>query len=151
MKFFSATINIKAPKETIWKILTDASNYPAWDPGVIRIEGTIGAGKKVVAYNKINPNRAFPAKVTEFMPGQRMAWTGGMPFGLFKGVRTFTLIPKGDGTVDFTLREEFSGPLLILIGGSIPDMTKSFQDSVAGLKAYVERSLSSDREVQKTT
>lgn len=139
MKYFSATTNIKASKETIWNILTDAPNYPKWDPGVIRIEGKIAPGEKIVAYNKINPNRAFPAKVTEFVPEQRMAWTGGMPLGLFKGVRTFTLVPKDDGGVDFTLREDYSGPLLPMIGGSIPDLTQSFQDFVAGLKARAER------------
>jgi hypothetical protein len=138
MKFFTATTNIKASPETIWKILTDAPNYPKWDPGVIRIEGKIASGEKVVAYNKISPNRAFPAKVTEFVPNQRMVWSGGMPLGLFKGVRTFTLTPKSDGSVDFTLREEFSGPLLFLIGRTIPDMTQSFNDFVTGLKSHAE-------------
>jgi hypothetical protein len=139
MKYFTATTNIKAAKETIWKILTDAPNYPTWDPGVIRIEGKIAPGEKITAYSKINPDRAFPSKVTEFVPGQRMAWTGGMPLGLFKGVRTFTLVPKSDGTIDFTLREDYSGLLLPMIGGSIPDLTPSFQDFVTGLKARAER------------
>ncbi len=93
----------------------------------------------ITAYNKINPKRAFPAKVTEFVPGKRMVWTGGMPLGLFKGVRTFSLAPRGDGTIDFTLREDYSGLLLPLIGGSIPDLTPSFNDFVAGLKARAER------------
>jgi hypothetical protein len=139
MKRFSASTNIKASKETIWKIITDAPNYPTWDPGVIRIEGTIAPGQKITAYSKLNPNRPFPAKVTEFVPVERMVWSGGMPLGLFKGVRTFKLIPKGDGSIDFTLSEEFSGPLLPMIGGSIPDMTQNFQDFVAGLKARAER------------
>jgi hypothetical protein len=68
----------------------------------------------------------------------RMTWSGGMPLGLFKGVRTFTLTPKGDGSIDFTVREEFSGPLLPMFAGSLPDMTKPFQDFVAGLKARAE-------------
>lgn len=139
MKFFTASINIKASKERIWAILTDAPNYPVWDPGVIRIEGKIAKGEKVVAYNKISPNRAFPAKVTEFIVGEKMAWTGGMPFGLFTGVRTFTLTSKGDGTIDFTLREEFSGPMLFMIGGTIPDMTDSFNNFVKGLKTHAEK------------
>lgn len=113
---------------------------PPTIPGVIRIEGTIAKGEKVVAYNKISPNRAFPAKVTEFVVGERMAWTGGMPLGLFTGVRTFSLTPKGDGSYDFTLREEFSGPMLFMIGGTIPDMTDSFNNFVKGLKAYAEKS-----------
>ena len=139
MKRFSASTNIKASKETIWKLLTDAPNYPTWDPGVIRIEGTIAPGQQITAYSKLNPNRGFAAKVTEFVPGERMVWSGGMPLGLFKGVRTFLLKPRGDGSIDFTLSEEFSGPLLPMIGGSIPDMTQNFQDFVAGLKARAER------------
>jgi len=138
MKFFSATTNIKASKETIWKILTDAASYPQWDPGVDRIEGRIAPGEKVTAYTKLNPNRAFPAKVIEFVPGQKMTWSGGMPLGLFKGVRTFTLVPKNDGSIDFTLREEYSGPLLPMIGKSIPDLSQTFKDFVAGLKARAE-------------
>jgi len=138
MKTFSATTNIKASPETIWGILTDAPNYPAWDPGVDRIEGTIAPGEQITAYTKLSPNRAFPAKVTEFVAGQRMTWTGGMPLGLFKGVRTFTLIPKGDGSIDFTLREEFSGLLLPLFAGSIPDLTKTFEDFAVGLKVRAE-------------
>lgn len=139
MKSFNAAINIRAPKETIWSILTDAPGYPSWDPGVIRIEGKIAPGEKITAYTKLSPNRAFPVKVTEFVPGQRMTWTGGMPLGLFKGVRTFTLTPGKDGSTNFELREEFSGLLLPLIGRTIPDMTQNFQDFVAGLKARAER------------
>jgi len=139
MKRFSATANIKAAPDTIWRILTDAPNYPSWDPGVIRIEGTIASGSTVTAYSKINPNRAFPAKVTEFVPGKKMTWTGGMPLGLFKGVRTFTLTPKGDGSIDFTLQEDYGGPLLPLFAGSVPDLTPSFQDFVAGLKTRAEK------------
>lgn len=139
MKYFSATINIRATKETIWNILTDAPGYPTWDPGTIRIEGKIGPGETLTAYNKISPDRAFPVKIAEFVPGQKMAWVGGMPFGLFKGVRTFTLSPKSDGSVDFTLREEFTGLLLGLIGRTIPDMNDSFKTFAAGLKARAEQ------------
>jgi hypothetical protein len=32
--------------------------------------------------SKANPGRAFPVKVTEFIPGQRMIWSGGMPLPL---------------------------------------------------------------------
>ena len=67
-----------------------------------------------------------------------MEWTGGMPFGLFKGVRSFTLTPTSTGQIEFTLREEFTGPLLPLIGGTIPDMTEAFNDFVNGLKSHAE-------------
>lgn len=140
MKYFSATSTIHASKEKIWSILTDASKFPEFDPWNIRIEGRIAAGEKITAYSKISPDRAFPTTVTEFVPYKKMAWTGGMPLGLFKGVRTFTLQANNDGTVNFTLREEFTGPLLPLIGGTIPDMSQAFEDFANGLKDYAEQS-----------
>lgn len=138
MKVFSAETTIQASPDTLWAILTDAHTYPLWDPGVIRIEGKIAPGEQLTAYIKASPNRGFAAKVTEFMPGQLMVWSGGMPFGLFKGVRTFTLTPQANGSTHFSLREEFSGPLLPLFAGTLPDLNKVFADFAAGLKAHAE-------------
>lgn len=135
MEFIATTI-INATPETIWNIITDADSYPQWEPNVIHIDGKIAPGETVTAHVK-SSDRAFPTKVTEFVPNQKMVWTGGMPFGLFKGVRTFTLTPHGD-TTEFTLREEFSGPLLFMMKGSIPDQTAIFQNAVAGLKQHAE-------------
>jgi len=138
MRVNSASTNIKAAPDKIWTILTDAPSYPQWDPWAIRIEGSIVKGGKVTAYTKLSPDRAFPVKVTEFEPGRKMVWTGGMPLGLFKGVREFVLDPGPDGSVDFTVKEVFSGPLLPMMAGSLPDMTQPFQDFVDGLKARAE-------------
>jgi hypothetical protein len=139
MKAYTATTTIAASPETIWTILTNAAGYPEWDPGVDRIEGRIAPGEKVTAYTKLSPGRAFPATVTEFAPGRKMTWTGGLPLGLFKGERTFTLAPQGNGSTEFTLREEFSGPLLGIFGRSIPDMTATFEQFAAGLKRRAEQ------------
>lgn len=139
MKAYTATTTIKAAPETIWAILTNAAAYPEWEPGVERIEGRIAPGEKITAFTKYSPGRAFPATVTEFVPGRKMTWTGGMPLGLFKGVRTFTLTPQSNGATEFTLREEFSGPLLPIFGRSIPDLTSPFEQFVAGLKRRAEQ------------
>ena len=76
--------------------------------------------------------------VTEFTPHERMVWKGGMPLGLFKGVRTYTLTPAGDGTTRFTMHEEFSGLLSPLMARMIPDMQPSFEQFANGLKAKAE-------------
>jgi hypothetical protein len=138
MKSYSAKTNIKASPGTIWKILMDAERWPEWDPWTIRIEGTLAHSESVKAYSKLDPDRAFSVKVTECLPRQAMVWSSGLPLGLFKGVRTFTLQPQKDGTVDFELREEFSGPLLSFMAKNLPDMTQPFQDFVDGLKARAE-------------
>ena len=138
MKEFSATTSIEASPDTIWAILTNAAGYPEWDPGMERLEGRIAPGEKVKAFTKLSPGRAFPATVTEFVPGRKMTWTGGMPLGLFKGVRTFTLTPQSDSATEFTLREVFTGLLLPIFGRSIPDLTPTFEEFVAALKTRAE-------------
>jgi len=138
MKAYSTSINIVAPADAVWRILTDVGSWPEWDPGTVRIEGTIGLGEKVTAYSALSPDRAFPVKVTSLSPNQAMVWTGGMPLGLFKGVRTFKLAPKQDGTTDFEMREEFSGLLFPLMAGTLPDLTETFKTFARGLKQRAE-------------
>ena len=120
-------------------MLTDAAAYPQWDSGVERVEGTIAQGARIKVFSEVSPGRAFPVKVTELDPPRRMVWTGGMPLGLFRGVRTFGLQPAGDGGTRFTMREEFTGPLLPLIWRSMPDLGPSFAQFAAGLKARAEQ------------
>lgn len=137
MKVFQASADIHARPETIWKIITDAKSYPDWDPGMIRLDGKIAPGEKLTILAKVSPNRAFTPTVSEFEPNRKMVWASGMPLGLFKGARTFLLAPQGDA-VHFTLKEEFSGLLLPLIGATIPDLNPIFADFVAALKARAE-------------
>jgi hypothetical protein len=78
-------------------------------------------------------------KVTTFEPGSRLVFSGGMPLGLFKGVRTYSLTPAG-GSTSFRMREEYSGPLLGMMWRSMPDLAPSFKQFAQGLKQRVERS-----------
>jgi hypothetical protein len=138
MKAFEATTFVQAKPERIWSILTDARGYTDWDSSVVRIEGRIAPGESIKLESKAAPGRAFPIKVTEFDAPGRMVWSGGMPIpGLFKGVRTFTLTPEGEGT-RYTMREEYSGLLLPMIWKSMPDLGPSFRQWAAGLKRHAE-------------
>ena len=137
MEFYEVGRTIAAKPETIWAILTDAAGYTAWDSGVERVEGTISPGSKIKVFSKISPGRAFPVKVALDPPSQ-MTWTGGMPLGLFKGVRTFTLTFESETLTRFDMREEFTGPLLSMIWRSMPDLTASFEQFADGLKEAAE-------------
>ncbi len=138
MKSYDAAATIEAPPETIWAILTDAPAYAEWDSGVERVEGSIAPGEKIKVVSEANPGRAFPVKITAFEPARAMTWSGGMPLGLFKGVRTFSLTPDG-ATTRFTMREEYSGPMLGLIWRSMPDLGPSFEQFARGLKQRAEQ------------
>lgn len=139
MKGFAAAITIKARPEAVWALLTDAAAYPQWNSTVAKIDGRIAAGEKVTVYTKAAPSRAFPLRVTEFVPPYRMVWSSGMPLGLFTGTRRYRLTPIAAGEVEFAMREEFSGLLAPLIARSIPDLQPAFAQFAADLKARTER------------
>ena len=103
------------------------------------MEGRIEPGERIKVHVKINPGKAFPVRVAEFVPPERMVWSGGMPLGLFRGVRTFTLTPTADGT-RFSMREAYSGLLAPLVGRSIPDLQPAFDEFAAALKQRAESS-----------
>ncbi len=136
---YRTDVLIEADPDRIWPILVDTKSWPAWDSGVVRVEGNVALGEKVKVVSEVNPGRAFPVKVVELEADRRMTWKGGMPLGLFKGLRTYELSPEGAGTTRFTMEERFSGPLLPLIGRSIPDLGPSFEQFARGLKQRVER------------
>ena len=144
MKYFEAESTIAASPERVWSVPTDGEHFPDWDSGIDRVEGKIAPGATIKLYVKVNPGRAFPLKVTEFSAPERMVLSGGMPLGLFNGVRIYTLDPDGSGT-HFRMREEYTGPLLNMIWGSIPDLGPSFQQFARGLKARVESAGSGGR------
>lgn len=137
MKRFEVRRTIAAPPDTVWARLTDAPGLVAGGLGIERLEGTIAPGAALKVWSAANPGRAFALRVTEFTPPGRMVWTGGMPLGLFTGVRQFTLTPAGAGT-EFHMREEFSGLLSPLIAGSIPDLQPSFEQFADGLRRLCE-------------
>jgi hypothetical protein len=129
--------DINAPAETVWGLLTDATTWKSWNPTVISIDGNIAVGQKVALVSTLNPKRTFKLGVDE-LSANRMVWSDGMPLGLFKGERTYTVKDR-DGGCTFTMTEEYTGLLAPLITKSIPDMTDSFTEFATGLKEGAEQ------------
>lgn len=136
MHAFEATTDIQAPADRVWAILTDAPAYPSWDSGVTRVEGRIADGERITVHSEVAPGRAFPVRVA-IRPPDEMTWTGGMPLGLFRGVRTFRVTQDGEIT-HVTMREEYGGLLEGMMWRSMPDLQPSFDRFVNGLKARAE-------------
>ena len=116
--------------------VADVHRIAAAMPHVTKVEGSIADGEKITVHSEVAAGRAFPVKGAMRQPAE-VTWTGGMPLGLITGVRTFRLLPDGGGT-KVTMREEYSGPLVGLMGRSIPDLQPSFDRFVNGLKARAE-------------
>lgn len=138
MNSFSTTIQINAPAETVWNILTDISGWSRWNRTIDKIEGSIALDGKVTVHAKANPGRAFPLKVIEFAPNKTMVWSGGMPLGIFTGKRTYTITPTESNATIFSMSENFTGLMAPLITRSIPDLQPSFDEFAECLKGYAE-------------
>jgi uncharacterized protein YndB with AHSA1/START domain len=137
MRYYETSSVIAASPERVWSVLSDGAAWPTWDSGVEGVDGRLAPGEKVTIRSSAAPGRAFPVRVTSMDPPHRLEFTGGMPLGLFRGVRTYTLTPHDEGTL-FRMREEYSGPLLGPIWRSMPDLQPSFDRFATGLKARVE-------------
>jgi uncharacterized protein YndB with AHSA1/START domain len=135
-KAFEAKTVIAAPVERIWFLLTDTPGYPAWNTTVDKVDGTLALGHKLKVFPKLTPGKGFGVKVKELVPNQRMVWAGGFP-PMFKGVRTYTLVPVSGG-IQFTMREELSGLMAPLVAKSLPDMQPAFDEFAAALKRRAE-------------
>jgi hypothetical protein len=139
MKAYDATVEIQAGPDTIWAILTDALGYQAWDSGR-------GAGRRPHRAGR-EDHRALPGQPGPRLPGQgdrvRSRPADDLErrhaAGPVQGRRTITLAPGSDGTTRFTVREEYTGPLLPLIWRSMPDLAPSFRQFATGLKQRAER------------
>jgi hypothetical protein len=134
MKNFSVRVTIRSTPECIWTLLTDAAAYTRRNNTVEKVEGNIALGERVTIRTKINQGKTFLVTVSGFEPPRRMVWTGGMPFGLFKGVRTFLLMPDSNGNTEFSMREEYSGLMAPFISPSIPDLQPAFDEFASDLE-----------------
>jgi hypothetical protein len=139
MHFFESESQINASPAAVWAVLTDGATWPTWDSGVDGVKGEIAPGNKLTISSAAAPGRAFPVKVTTFDAPKMLVFTGGMPLGLFKGERTYSLTEANGGTL-FRMREEYTGLMLPMIWPSIPDLNPSFAQFANGLKKRVEAS-----------
>jgi hypothetical protein len=130
-------VNIRADAATVWGLLTDAQGFPRWNSTVTAIEGEIREGERL-RVRVPGTSRTFTPTVSGVVPRERMTWAGGVaPF--FKGVRTFVLKPGKDRSTDFAMEERFTGLMLLLAKGSLPDFGPVFERYAADLKREAER------------
>ncbi len=134
MRFYESESHVDAEPAEVWSVLVDAASWPSWDSGVESVDGTVALGNRITIRSAVAPGRSFPVTVSTFEPPHRLVFTGGMPLGLFRGVRTYTLTAENGGT-RFRMREEYTGPMLPMIWKSMPDLQPSFDRFAAGIAA----------------
>ncbi len=138
MKEFRTKAIINASADMVWQTIVDSSLYSQFDPNCIKIDGKIELNNIIKIRSKLSPKQVFRVTVSELVPKESMVWESGLPFNLFKGVRTFTVLAKDDQTTEFHMVEVFSGHLLKLFANKLPDMNEPFRQFSQGLKRFIE-------------
>jgi len=131
-------IHIQASPEKVWKLLAEAEQFTQWNSTVAGLEGRIALNEKIKLRSTLDAKRTFKLKVSVFVPPSKMVWEDGFA-PLFKGVRTYTLKKRADGSTDFSMQEVFSGLMLPMIAGSLPDFKPNFEQFAADLKKAAEK------------
>ena len=115
MKQISSEIEINAPPERVWQILTDFSALPDWNPYIRSAQGDLNVGAYLKVYIKASKGMGmtFKPKVLKAEANRELRWVGHflMP-GLMAGEQFFIIEPLEGNKVSFVQGEYFTGVLV---------------------------------------
>lgn len=112
-----SAIEIHAPLDVVWRVLTDFDAYPAWNPHIRRIVGTPRIGGRLGIHTRPPGGRTVVMRpiVLDWTPPHELRWRGTfMTRGMFSGEHGFRLEELNPGRVRFSQDETFSGLLVPL-------------------------------------
>ena len=142
MRELRTEININAPADRVWRLLTDFEHYPRWNPFIRSVRGRPEANTRLEIF--IQPSGArgmtFRPTVLRAEPGRELRWLGRLLLpGLFDGEHIFEVEELAGGGVRFVQREKFSGLLVPLLWGRLDrDTRRGFNEMNAALKELAE-------------
>jgi len=139
MKTMSATIQIDAPPEAVWAVLTDLSRYPEWNPLFREASGQVAAGNRI-KLRSVHPANGrlmtVKPKITVADTGAELRWVSSLP-GIISGEHRFALTPADGGTW-LEQSETLRGLLTAFPGKTLANAEASFQALNEALKKRAE-------------
>jgi hypothetical protein len=142
MKEIHTEIEINAPAEKVWQVLTDFAAYPEWNPFVRRGEGEVRVGARLHIFIQHSGGKGMSFRPTVLVadPNREFRWLGHLWLpGLFDGEHSFLIEPLVDGRVRFVQRERFEGLLVPLFWKMLDrDTRRGFEEMNRALKLRAE-------------
>lgn len=134
----TATVEVDAPADAVWEVLTSPAGWPAWTDSVTEAElldERFGLGARV---RVVQPGlRPAVWTVTDLEEGRAFTWTSRSP-----GVLTtasHVLLPAGPGRTELRLHLHHDGFLASLVHRLLGARTRRYVEMEArGLKAAAE-------------
>ena len=141
MNAIHAEIDIEAPAQRVWDVLTDFKAYPEWNPLFPEMKGEPVVGSTLRFRIRPPEGRAMriSSKVLAATPGRELRWRGGLPIpGLLSGEHAFRIEPLGEASAHLVHEERFSGILVPLFGRVLRKTERGFEEMNRALKARCE-------------
>jgi len=138
----STEIEITAPPDEVWAILTDLGQYGEWNPHIREAKGEIKEETKLTIRIE-EPNgksMTFKPTVTRVVPQKEFRWLGRLLLpGVFDGEHIFEISPINDDTIRFVQRENFRGVLVPFFWRKLnTDTRMGFEEMNIALKKRAE-------------
>lgn len=113
MRDVCAEVEIDAPAQRVWDVLTDTASYPEWNPLIRRWEGAMTVGSRPDLDLRLGRRRLHVRPlITEFDPPHEIRW---LVSQLIRGVydidRRLRVEPTGEGSCRFVQLERGGGAL----------------------------------------
>jgi hypothetical protein len=121
------TIEIDAPTNTVWAMLTDFSRYSEWNPFIRSIYGKAQQGEQleILIHPPGGKGMTFRPIILALQPEAELRWLGRLMLpGIFDGEHQFQLEPIGEARTRLIHRETFSGLLVPLLWRKLDTQTR---------------------------
>lgn len=135
-------IEIDAPPERVWAVVTDFAAYPEWNPFIRRISGELRIGARLEVRIEPPGGRAmtFKPAVQVVEANRELRWLGRLLVpGIFDGEHSHRIEPLDPGRSRFIESERFSGVLVGLFKRTLQKTETGFGQMNDALKVRAER------------
>jgi uncharacterized protein YndB with AHSA1/START domain len=136
---YEIDVDIDAPQETVWAVLTDVERWPAWTTSTAEVrrlgDGEFRGGSTARVKQPWLPASVWT--VTEYEPGKYFSWVTKSP-GITT-VGTHDLVTDADGSTNVRLTLHQTGMLAPIVGLFLSRRSRRYVDMEAhGLKRRCE-------------
>jgi hypothetical protein len=107
-------IEIHAPAKDVRAVLFGFSDYPKWNPFIVRVDGTVAEGSRITVTVKPVGRPEITGDTTVLsMTDNHLSWRGSLAVpGLFSGKHDFIIEEEGPGRTVLYNNERMSGIII---------------------------------------
>jgi uncharacterized protein YndB with AHSA1/START domain len=113
------TLDIAAPPQVVWEVLTDFPKYGEWNPFVVQCESTLKPGEAMdMRVKLLGPPQRQVEWMNEHVPGQRFAYNmKPFPLGALRSLRSHDVTAAGPNRTRYRSYFQLDGWMMPLVRG----------------------------------